>query len=86
MLGNDWKVHSRPPKKQILTVVLQTCKQSAVKHFIEKSILLNFYDALELVFSHCSTFPFTTSKKQWDYYHHIVNIGVASRVAKQLKT
>ena len=39
MLGMAWKVLSRPPKKQIFTLVLENCKRSAVKYFIEKRIL-----------------------------------------------
>ena len=44
MCGFDGEVLSRPPKRQILTVVLQKCEISAVKHFIEKPVLLNFMD------------------------------------------
>ena len=36
MLGIHGKVLSRPPKTQILTLVLQYCEKSAVKHSIEK--------------------------------------------------
>ena len=42
--GNDGKVISRPPKRHILTVLLQNCKTSAVKRFIEKPMLLDFVD------------------------------------------
>ena len=42
MLGIDEKIVSPPPKKQILMVVLQNYKKSAVKYFIEKHMLLNF--------------------------------------------
>ena len=45
------KVLSRPPEKQILTVVLNNYEKSAIKHSIEKhfsiekhSMLLNFVD------------------------------------------
>ena len=43
-LGNDGKVISRPPKRQILTVLLQNCKTSAVKRFIEEPMLPDFVD------------------------------------------
>ena len=42
MLGVDGKVLRRSSKKQILTVVLQNYKKSAVKHFTEKPMLLGF--------------------------------------------
>ena len=48
MLGINEKVFSCPPKTQILTFVLQNCKKSAVKHFMEKSLLLNFVDLFTL--------------------------------------
>ena len=38
------KALRRPPKKQILRIVLQNCQILAVKHFIEKSMSLNFVD------------------------------------------
>ena len=44
MLAFDGEVYDQPPKKQISTVVLQNCDKSAVKHFIEKPMLLNFLD------------------------------------------
>ena len=37
-----WQVPSRPPKKQILSFVLENSKKSVVKHPIEKPVLLNF--------------------------------------------
>ena len=43
-LGNDGKVISRPPKRQILTVLLQNCKTPAVKRFIEEHMLPDFVD------------------------------------------
>ena len=42
--GNDGKVISRPPKRQILTVLLQNCKKSAVKRLIEEPMLPDFVD------------------------------------------
>ena len=42
MLETDGKVLSRPTKRQILTVVLQNCQKSTVKHSLEKPMLLNF--------------------------------------------
>ena len=42
--GNDGKVISRPPKRRILTVLLQNCKTSAVKRFIEEPMLPDFVD------------------------------------------
>ena len=42
MFGNDDKVLSRSFKKQIMIIVLQNSKKSAVKHSIEKPMLLNF--------------------------------------------
>ena len=44
MLGIDGKVPSRPPISQSFTPVLQNCEKSAVKHSIEKLVLLNFGD------------------------------------------
>ena len=44
MFGIDRKVLSWPCKKQILIFVLQNCKKSAVKYFVEKLMLLNFGD------------------------------------------
>ena len=43
MFGFD-EDFSLPPKRQILTVVLQNCKKSAVKHSIENSTLLYSVD------------------------------------------
>ena len=40
VLGN--RGHSRPPKSQILTHVLKMREKPAVKHSIEKHVLLNF--------------------------------------------
>ena len=40
--GNDGKVINRPPKRQILAVLLQNCKKSAVKRFIEEPMLPDF--------------------------------------------
>ena len=42
ILGTDGKVLSWSLKNQILTVVLQNCKKSAMKHSIDKPILFNF--------------------------------------------
>ena len=44
MVGTDDKVLSQVPQKHILTVVLQNCQKSTVKHSIEKPMLLNFLD------------------------------------------
>ena len=44
MLGIDGKVLGQPPKRKILTVVLQNWEKSAAKHFIEKPISLKFVD------------------------------------------
>ena len=44
MLGVDGKVCSYPLKKQILIVVLQNCKKSAVKHTVEKPMWFIFID------------------------------------------
>ena len=43
-LGNDGKVISRSPKRQILTVLLQNYKTSAVNRFIEEPMLPDFVD------------------------------------------
>ena len=40
MIRYDEKVHRRPPKKQISTVVQQNCKKLVAKHSMEKSSLL----------------------------------------------
>ena len=40
--STDGKVLSRPPKT--LTFVLQSLKKSAVKHFVENPMFLNFVD------------------------------------------
>ena len=42
--STDGKVLSRLPKMQTLTFVLQSFKKSAVKHLIEKPMLLNFVE------------------------------------------
>ena len=42
MLGTDGKVVSRPTKRQSLTVLLQNCEKSVVKHFIEKPVLISW--------------------------------------------
>ena len=44
MLGTDGNVTSRLPIGQVLTVVCQNCKKSAVKYSIEKATFLNFVD------------------------------------------
>ena len=38
-LGIDGKVLSEPPEKQILSIVLQNCEISVVKHSIEKPVI-----------------------------------------------
>ena len=38
MLGTDGKVLNQPHKRQILTVVLQNCQKSTIKHFIQKPV------------------------------------------------
>ena len=51
MLGNDGRqAISRPPKRQILTVKLQNCKKSAVKHSIEKPVILNFLNLSTIIY------------------------------------
>ena len=45
MLGIDGKVHTKLPKRQILTVVLQNCKKLALKHSIEEPAFLCFVDS-----------------------------------------
>ena len=42
MLRTEGEVLCWPPKSQILTVGLQNCNKSALKHSIEKVMLLNF--------------------------------------------
>ena len=32
VLGIDGKVHTRPSKRQVVTIVPETCEKSAVKH------------------------------------------------------
>ena len=44
MLWIDEKSPASPPEGQILTIVLENCENSAVKHFKETPILLNFVD------------------------------------------
>ena len=44
MLGNVEEVLSRYPKRKILTIVLQNCKKSSVKRFIQKPMSLDFVD------------------------------------------
>ena len=39
MHGIDGKVLSQPPEKQILSIVLQNCEISVVKHSIEKPVI-----------------------------------------------
>ena len=48
---NDWVwygVFSSPLTKQNLTVVLQNCKKLAVKHFIQKPILLKVKKSVDI--------------------------------------
>ena len=52
------KVFKLPHKKQVLTVVLQNCEKSGVKHSIEKAILLNLLD-LPTIF--CPSMPKETN-------------------------
>ena len=49
MLGTDEQKLSRSRKRQILTVILQICKISAVKHFTEKPKLLYFVDLSTII-------------------------------------
>ena len=42
ILGFGGEVLSRTPKTQILTMLLQDYEKSALKHFIQKPLLLNF--------------------------------------------
>ena len=51
MLGIDGKVLMRPPKRQIFLAVLQNCKKTAVKHYLEKRFLRNFVDLCEETYS-----------------------------------
>ena len=44
MLGIDRRVTSWLPRRNILTAVLQNCKNSAVKYSIEKPMFINFVD------------------------------------------
>ena len=44
MPGIGGQVLSRPPKKQILTVVLQNLKKTDLKHPTEKPMLLYFVE------------------------------------------
>ena len=53
MLGIDGKILNRPPKKQVLTAVLKNWERSAVKHFIEKPILLNLLDLSAIFVQGC---------------------------------
>ena len=46
----QWRAPSRPPNRNILTLVPENREKAAVKHFIEKPILLNF--------GNLSTIPF----------------------------
>ena len=54
MLGNERKVLSGPPKRQILTAVLQNCEKSAVKGSIEKRMSLDFVNCLQYFVQDCS--------------------------------
>ena len=51
MLGIDGKVLMRPPKRQIFLAVLQNCKKTAVKHYLEKRFLRNFMDLSKIICS-----------------------------------
>lgn len=55
MFGNNDKVRSRSFKKQIMIIVLQNSKKSAVKHSIEKPMLLNFVNLSKIFFQICKT-------------------------------
>ena len=68
MFGIDRKVLSWPCKKQILTFVLQNCKKSAVKYFIEKLMLLNFGD-LSTIF--CPSLFMWVSMCKREYAHMV---------------
>ena len=52
------KVFKLPPKKQVLTVVLQNCEKSGVKHSIKKPMLLNLLDLLTIF---CPSMPEETN-------------------------
>ena len=51
MLGIDRKIFNRPPKRQVFTVVLQSFQKSAVKYYIEKSMLPGFREFVYKIFS-----------------------------------
>ena len=55
-----WEIDSKQPKKQILKVVLENFEKSAVKHSIEKPIILNFLLS-KIVWG--SSIPFLTRRK-----------------------
>ena len=57
MLGIDGKGLTQTSKRHILTVLPQICKKSAVKHFIEKPMLLNFVYLFTIFCQGCSS-PF----------------------------
>ena len=59
MLGIEWHVLNWQSKKNILTIELQNWKEEAVKHSIERSMLLNFVD-LSTIF--CGTFQLPHNK------------------------
>ena len=49
-----WFDGEYPPKKQILTFVLEDREESAAKHFIEKAILLNYMNLPTIFFQDCT--------------------------------
>ena len=61
MLGTDGNVTSRLPIGQVLTVVCQNCKKSAVKYSIEKATFLNFVDFLQYFVQSFRWVSFTVS-------------------------
>ena len=57
------RVHSAPPKRQILRIVLENYKKSAVEHSIEKPILFNFENLSSIV---CRSFYHDCTQVHFD--------------------
>ena len=72
MLGIDGSVLSRPPKKQILTVMLQNCENSSVKYSIEKSVTL-FHGFVYSISSKLAVLDAVSSFCSWflKFFHKI---------------
>ena len=61
--SNWWQVSSKPPKTQILTVVLENCQKSALKQSNWILFFLNFVNLSKIFFQICKTVYKSLRKK-----------------------